>query len=207
MHRKVFRGRSPTIGRAASRFGCLDWRGTRRLRASEAPSEPPTAHAASDRDAGELALFTGTIPAAGWPRLLIGHSMAERSHFSACAGIPISSMRRSSRRRCSGSDRAHAAFLSSAASVPSHGLPASACASSRSRCLATRSRPLARAQPRLERSRTLPPAIRMVCGPRRAARRRTDLGWLDASLRLAASSPARSFFAVLTFRSASPAPD
>jgi lysophospholipase len=66
-----------TIGDLAARglsVWCLDWRGQggserpRRL-----PSRPRPRH--FDRDAGELALFTRTLPAAGRPRLLIGHSM------------------------------------------------------------------------------------------------------------------------------------
>jgi lysophospholipase len=53
---------------------CLDWRGQG---GSERPRRLPSRPRPRrfDRDAGELALFTRTIPAAGWPRLLIGHSM------------------------------------------------------------------------------------------------------------------------------------
>src|SRR5882724_3621526 len=53
---------------------CLDWRGQGgSARPRRLPSRPRPRR--FDRDAGELALFTRTIPAAGWPRLLIGHSM------------------------------------------------------------------------------------------------------------------------------------
>jgi alpha-beta hydrolase superfamily lysophospholipase len=53
---------------------CLDWRGQG---GSERPRRLPSRPRPRrfDRDAVELALFTRTIPAAGWPRVLIGHSM------------------------------------------------------------------------------------------------------------------------------------
>ena len=53
---------------------CLDWRGQG---GSERPRRLPSRPRPRrfDRDAVELALFTRTIPAAGWPRILIGHSM------------------------------------------------------------------------------------------------------------------------------------
>jgi lysophospholipase len=53
---------------------CLDWRGQG---GSERPRRLPSRPRPRrfDRDAVELALFTRTIPAAGRPRILIGHSM------------------------------------------------------------------------------------------------------------------------------------
>jgi lysophospholipase len=53
---------------------CLDWRGQG---GSERPKRLPSRPRPRrfDRDAVELALFTRTFPAAGSPRILIGHSM------------------------------------------------------------------------------------------------------------------------------------
>ena len=66
-----------TIADLAARglsVSCLDWRGQG---GSERPRRLPSRPRPRrfDRDAVELALFTRTIPAAGWPRVLIGHSM------------------------------------------------------------------------------------------------------------------------------------
>jgi lysophospholipase len=53
---------------------CLDWRGQG---GSERPRRWPSRPRARryDRDANDLALFVKTLPPAGHPRLLIGHSM------------------------------------------------------------------------------------------------------------------------------------
>ena len=53
---------------------CLDWRGQG---GSERPKRLPSRPRPRrfDRDAEELALFARSLPATGWPRLLIGHSM------------------------------------------------------------------------------------------------------------------------------------
>src|SRR5215475_12422810 len=53
---------------------CLDWRGQG---GSERPRRLPSRPRPRrfDRDANELALFARTLPAAGSPRILIGHSM------------------------------------------------------------------------------------------------------------------------------------
>jgi lysophospholipase len=53
---------------------CLDWRGQGSSeRPRHLPSRPRPRH--FDRDASELAAFTGTLTTGGRPRLLIGHSM------------------------------------------------------------------------------------------------------------------------------------
>jgi lysophospholipase len=66
-----------TIGDLAARglsVWCLDWRGQG---GSERPKRLPTRPRPRrfNRDAGELAMFTRSLPAVGRPRLLIGHSM------------------------------------------------------------------------------------------------------------------------------------
>ena len=66
-----------TIGDLAARglsVWCLDWRGQG---GSERPRRLPSRPRARrfNRDAAELALFTRALPAAGRPRLVIGHSM------------------------------------------------------------------------------------------------------------------------------------
>ncbi len=66
-----------TIGDLAARglsAWCLDWRGQGGSdRPRRWPSRPRPRH--FERDAGELALFTRTLPSARRPRLLIAHSM------------------------------------------------------------------------------------------------------------------------------------
>ena len=66
---------------------CLDWRGQG---GSERPRQLPSRPRPRrfDRDASELALFGWTIPASGWPRLLIGHSMGGAIALLCLRGYP-----------------------------------------------------------------------------------------------------------------------